>query len=66
MTPRYIAFTLTKNWFDQSWPGMGNWYYMGCWVNVWNFREKKFFQNFNTLFCFENDLIVIFGFLTQN
>ena len=29
---------------------------MGRWVNVWNFREKSFFQNFNTFFCFENDL----------
>ena len=52
MTPRYIAFTLTKNWFDQSWPGMGNWYYMGCWVNVWNFREKKFFSKFQHFILF--------------
>ena len=64
MTPRYIAFILTKNWFGQTWAGIGYWYYMGCWLNVWNFRKKKFFfQNFNTFFCFENDLSVIFGFL---
>ena len=55
MTPRYIAFMLTKNWFGQSWAGMGNGYYMGRWVNVWNFREKKCFfsskfQHF-LLFC---------------
>ena len=57
MTPRYIAFILTKNWFGQSWAGMGHWYYMGRWVNVWNFRKTKFFiQNFNIFFCFENDL----------
>ena len=50
---------LTKNWFGQTWTGMGNWYYMGHhwvnvlnymshWVNVLNIREKKFFQNLNT------------------
>ena len=45
---------------------MGNWYYIGRWVNVWNFRRKRvFFQNFNTFFCFENDLSIIFGFLTS-
>ena len=60
MTLRYIAFILTKNWFGQTWAGIGYWYYMGCWLNVWNFRKKKFFfQNFNTFFCFENDLSVI-------
>ena len=64
MTPRYITFILTKNWFVQTWAGMGNWYYMSCWVNVWNFRKKNFFfQNFKTYFCFKNDLSVIFGFL---
>ena len=26
--------------------------------------QKKFFQNFNIFFCFENDLSVIFGFVT--
>ena len=26
--------------------------------------KKSFFKNFNTFFCFENDLSVIFGFLT--
>ena len=31
MTPRYIAFNLTKNWFGQTWAGMRNWYYMGSW-----------------------------------
>ena len=65
MTPRYIAFILTENWFGQNWAGMRNWHYVGHWVNVRNFRRKKsFFQNFNTFFCFENDLSVIFGFLT--
>ena len=43
---------------------MRSWYYMGRWVNVWNFRKKSFLKNFNTFFCFENDLSVIFGFLT--
>ena len=32
MTPRYIAFNLTKNWFGQTWAGMRNWYYMGRWI----------------------------------
>ena len=65
MTPRYIAFILTENWFGQNRAGMGNWHYVGHWANVRNFsRKKSFFQNFNTFFCFENDLSVIFGFLT--
>ena len=54
MTPRYIAFTLTKNWFGQAWAGMGNWYYMGHWINTWNFRKKRdFFSKFQhfLLFC---------------
>ena len=42
MTPSYVAFILTKNWFRQTWAGMENLYYMGCWVNVWNFRKKSF------------------------
>ena len=63
MTLRYIAFILTKNWFGQTLAGMGNWYYMGRWVNVLNFRKKMFFK-ISTFFCFENDLSVIFGFIT--
>ena len=44
---------------------MGNWYYMWCWVNVWNYRRKNIFlKNFNNFFSCENDLSVIFGFLT--
>ena len=52
MTPRYIAFILTKNWFGQTWAGMGNRYYMGRCVNVWNFRKKFFFSKFQYFFLF--------------
>ena len=66
ITPRYIAFILKENWSGPTWSWMGNWYYMGRWVNVWNFMEKNFFlQNFNTFFSFEIDLRVIFGFFTS-
>ena len=54
MTPRYIAFILMKNRFGQVWEGMGNWYYMGHWINTWNFRKKRdFFSKFQhfLLFC---------------
>ena len=53
MTPRYIAFIVTKNWFGQTWARMGNWYYMGCWVNVWNFRKKIFFSKFQHFLFWE-------------
>ena len=61
MTPMYIAFTLTDNWYDQTSVEMGNWYYMGHWINVWNFRRKKVLFKMSTLSFV---LSVNFGFLT--
>ena len=63
MTPRYIAFILTKNWFGQTWAEMGNQYYMAGPVGKCiDSQEKKCFLKISTVFCFENDLSVIFGF----
>ena len=64
MTPTYIAFTLIKNWFGQTWAGMGNWYYMGHWLYVWNFRRKKVFFKISTPFLFWEWFSLTVGFIT--
>ena len=46
---------------------LGNWYKIyGPLGKCMGFQRKNFFQSFNTFFCFENDLSVIFGLLTPN
>ena len=51
MTPRYIAFILTKNCFGQTWAGMANQYYMAGPVGKCiDSQEKKCFLKISTLF----------------
>ena len=54
MTPRYIAFILTKNWFGQTWAGMANQYYMAGPVGkcIDSQEKKNVFSKYQHCFLF--------------
>ena len=63
ITPRYIAFILTENWFGQDLDRNWKFIWYGMLVKCMEFLEKIFFSKFQPFLLFWERLKCYFGFL---